>query len=208
MKIPADSRVLFIGDSITDCGRDRDNGSDLGRGYPLFVAGLYTAAHPNANVEFINRGRSGDRARDLRDRWAEDCVKVEPDVVSIMIGVNDTWRRYDEGQITSLPDYERNYREILCQTRDIVGAQLVLIEPFLLPVRSAQHEWRTDLDPRIAAVRRLALEFGTALVTADGALASAAAASSAEIWCADGVHPTPAGHALLAREWLAVVDAA
>jgi lysophospholipase L1-like esterase len=206
MTISPDSRVLFIGDSITDCGRDRDNDSDLGRGYPLLVAGQFTATHPNAGVEFLNRGNGGNRVCDLLDRWDRDCLKLEPDVVSIMIGINDTWRAFDKNDPTSTVDYERDYREILRQTRETVGAAIVLIEPYLIPVRDDQHGWRADLDPRIGVVRRLAAEFGAALVAADGAFAQAAASSRPEVWCADGVHATAAGHTLLAREWLAAVD--
>jgi lysophospholipase L1-like esterase len=205
MTITPDSRVLFIGDSITDCGRDRDNDRDLGRGYPLLIAGHFTADHPNDGVEFLNRGNSGNRVPDLLARWEDDCLKLEPDVVSIMIGINDTWRRFDKNDPTSTADYERDYREILRRTQESLAAQLVLIEPYLIPVRADQHEWRADLDPRIGVVRRLAAEFGALLVAADGAMASAAAASGPEIWCADGVHATPAGHTLLAREWLATV---
>lgn len=202
------ARVLFTGDSITEGGRNASDDGDLGSGYPLLVASQYGATHPNDRVEFLNRGVGGNRVRDLRARWDADCLSLEPGVVSIMVGINDTCRRYDSNDATPIADYERDYRHILRSTRDRLGAQLVLIEPYLLPVRPEQSWWREDLDPRISVVRQLAAEFGATLVPVDGLLARAAADSRPEVWCPDGVHPTPAGHALLARAWLAAVDPA
>jgi lysophospholipase L1-like esterase len=193
--------VLFIGDSITDCGRDRDDPDSLGTGYVARIAEWHALESPGAPARFINRGNSGNRAADLRRRWTTDCLELEPDVVSIMIGINDTWRRYDRGDPTSAEEFATDYREILTRTAEI-GARLVLVEPFLLPVRAEQWEWRADLDPKIAVVRRLAVEFRALFVATDGPMAQAGAASEPTDWVRDGVHPTAAGHALLARAWL------
>ncbi len=207
--IPPGGRVLFIGDSITDAGRDRLTGEDLGGGYAMQAAAWFTLGQPRAGIRFSNRGISGNRVRDLHARWAKDCLALAPDLVSVLIGVNDTWRRYDSGELTSTEEYERDYRDILAQTREHTTARLVLIEPFLLPVTDEQHLWREDLDPRIGVTRRLAHEFGALLVPADGLFAQAAAAGGdPRVWCDDGVHPTHAGHALLARAWLSTVGAA
>lgn len=193
--------VLFIGDSITDCGRERDDADSLGAGYVARVAEWHGLENPGAQVRFVNRGISGNRVADLRRRWSADCLELEPDVVSIMIGVNDTWRRYDRDDPTSAEDFAADYRDILGRTAEI-GARLILVEPFLLPVRAEQWEWRADLDPKIAVVRRLAGEYGASFVATDGPMAQAGSASAPTDWVRDGVHPTPAGHALLARAWL------
>lgn len=196
-------RVLFQGDSITDAGRDRDDDSSLGNGYVGLVAEKLTAADPGRRV--LNRGVSGDRVADLRARWQRDTLDLAPDLLSVMVGINDTWRRYDAGDVTTVEDYAQDYRVILGQARD-AGARLVLVEPFLVPVDDAQWAWREDLDPRIHAVRRLAEEFDAALLAADGLLNQAAReAGSAEAVARDGVHLTPAGHACLAAAWLELV---
>ncbi|WP_329237788.1 SGNH/GDSL hydrolase family protein [Streptomyces sp. NBC_00111] len=197
--------VLFQGDSITDVGRLVEPDSPLGNGYARLAADRLRSGRPDSGITFVNRGISGDGISDLRARWREDAIDLEPDVVSILIGVNDTWRRYDSGVVTSARAYEDGYRAILTQVRDELDAQLILIEPFLVPVRAEQWAWREDLDPRIQTVRRLSEEFDTALLAADGLLNQAArAAGGAEHIAGDGVHPTPLGHALLAEAWTAL----
>lgn len=198
--------VLFQGDSITDAGRLSDPGHPLGRGYARMAADLVRSARPESDITFINRGISGDRISDLRARWREDAVDLEPDVLSVLIGVNDTWCRYDSGEVTSLRSYEDDYRAILRQIRDGSDVRLILVEPFLVPVAAEQWAWREDLDPRIQAVRRLSEEFDAALLAADGLLNQAArGAGGAEHIAGDGVHPTPLGHAVLAEAWTALV---
>ncbi|MFJ8979443.1 SGNH/GDSL hydrolase family protein [Streptomyces sp. NPDC102282] len=197
--------VLFQGDSITDVGRLVEPDSPLGNGYARLAADRVRSARRDSGIRFVNRGISGDGISDLRARWREDAIDHEPDVVSILIGVNDTWRRYDSGVVTSTRAYEDDYRAILTQVRDELNAQLILIEPFLVPVRAEQWAWREDLDPRIQTVRRLSEEFDAALLAADGLLNQAArAAGGAEHIAGDGVHPTPLGHALLAEAWTAL----
>jgi lysophospholipase L1-like esterase len=147
----------------------------------------------------------GDTARRLRERWEADALALEPTVVSVLVGINDTWRRYDAGRATPVEAYEEDYRAVLDATRDRLGARLVLVEPFLVPVEEAQHAWREDLDPRIGVVRRLAAEYRATLVPADGLFAAACVRSEPAAWAHDGVHPTPAGHGLLAGAWLDAV---
>lgn len=192
-----DDRVLLTGDSITDWGRDRSDPTSLGHGYAGIVAALAGARRPDLGLTFFNRGVGGDTSGMLRARWDADAAGLAPTVVSILVGVNDTWRRYDAGTPTSTDEYEDNLRAIVA-TVD----RLVLVEPFLLPVTADQHAWREDLDPRIAVVRRVAAEHRAVLVPADGLFAAAAVRTAPEEWAFDGVHPTPAGHGLLAEAWL------
>lgn len=197
--------VLFIGDSITDAGRDRNDPADLGRGYAHLTAALLGASRPDLGLSFLNRGIGGDTSSMVLARWSADAIDLGPTVVSIMVGINDTWRRFDSGSATSTASYELSLRAMLSSARDDLGARLVLIEPFLLPVTEAQWDWRDDLDPRIAVVRRLAGEFEATLVPADGLLSAVAARDGAAIWAPDGVHPSLAGHALLAKAWIKAV---
>ncbi|NLJ73914.1 MAG: SGNH/GDSL hydrolase family protein [Firmicutes bacterium] len=198
--------VLFQGDSVTDWGRDYDNAESLGYGYPFLTANWFSALHPEKNVRFVNRGVSGNRVRDLEKRWKADCLDLKPHVVSIMIGINDCWRRYDQNDPTSVESFEAGYTNILAQTREHLDAEIVLIEPFLLPVLPGQEEWREDLDPKIQVVRKLAREFETALIPMDGLFGQAMTKREPSYWAADGVHPTDPGHALIAQAWLKTVS--
>jgi len=199
--------VLFQGDSITDAGRSREDDSQLGGGYAMMVASWFSAMYPGKNVRFLNRGISGNRVRDLKARWKEDCLDLKPSWVSIFIGINDTWRRYDSNDPTSAEDYEAAYRNILKQITTHLDARIIMLEPFVLPVPDDRKAWRIDLDPKIDAARRLAREFGVIYVPLDGIFAAAATQREPAFWAGDGVHPSPAGHALITQSWLKAVRA-
>lgn len=194
--------ILFQGDSITDCGRNRETGIDLGRGYPLILAAQLGHLYPEKLLRFHNRGKGGDRVPDLQARWQQDCLDLKPTIVSIYIGINDTWRRYDRNDPTSVDAFASGYHALLTQTKQSLDAKLVLVEPFVLPVPEDRKAWREDLDPKINAVRELANEFGALLVPLDGLFAQASMRAPAAYWAPDGVHPSPAGHALIADAWL------
>ncbi|MDA3963690.1 MAG: SGNH/GDSL hydrolase family protein [Planctomycetota bacterium] len=200
---PGDT-ILFQGDSITDCGRSRNNDLDLGAGYAAGCAARVTAAFPDASLRFRNRGISGDRVTDLPNRWQTDCLALKPTWCSILIGINDCWRRYDRNNPTDVATYANSYKTILEQCRT-AGIKLILCEPFLLPVPEDRRAWREDLDPKIHAVRQLAVDFDAIYVPFDGVFAAAATRRPAADWANDGVHPSPAGHALMADAWLRAV---
>lgn len=203
LDIPTGATVLFQGDSITDAGRVRTEPDDLGAGYPLLVASWYSAAFPERGARFLNRGVGGDQVADLQERWERDCLALRPDVLSILIGINETWRAFDPGDPTPAPLFERRYRDLLTRTRAALPeTRIALMEPFVLPFPLDREAWRVDLDPKIQAVRRLARDFGCALVSLDGLFAEAAARREPAFWALDGVHPTPAGHGLIGRAWL------
>lgn len=205
--IAPNSTVLFQGDSITDCGRSREDDSYPGLGYVYQIAAEFGRRYPRHNVRFLNRGVSGDRVVNLEQRWDADCLALKPDWVSIYIGVNDTWRRYDSNDPTSAEAYYEGYRRLILRTRESLDAGLVLIEPFLLPTPNIQPHWREDLDPKIHAVRALAREFSALYIPLDGLFAAASTQTDSAYWAPDGVHPSPAGHALIAQAWLSAVHA-
>ncbi|HET7578900.1 MAG TPA: SGNH/GDSL hydrolase family protein [Bacillales bacterium] len=204
-KIEKDAVVLFQGDSITDAGRNYEDKVNLGAGYAMMAAAWFSALHPEKNVTFLNRGISGNRVKDLRARWEEDCLNLRPDWVSILIGINDCWRRYDSNDPTSVESFESDYRVILEQVQQELGSRLILCEPFVLPHPSDREEWREDLDPKIAVVRKLAREFDAIYVPFDGIFAQAATRRYPSFWAEDGVHPSAAGHALMAQHWLKAI---
>jgi acyl-CoA thioesterase-1 len=198
--------VLFQGDSITDCGRDRENQSSLGNGYAMMASSFYCASHPDKNIKFINKGISGNRVRDLKARWQEDCLSLKPDVISIFIGINDCWRRYDRNDPTTAEEFEKDYRIILNQIKENLNSQIILIEPFVLPYPEDRIKWREDLDPKINVVRKLAREFKTRFIPMDGIFAQACTHKEPSYWSEDGVHPTSPGHALIAKAWLQTLE--
>ncbi|MFF1868456.1 GDSL-type esterase/lipase family protein [Kitasatospora herbaricolor] len=211
------STVMFTGDSITDCRR-RESEDALGHGYPLRVAGEWGLRHPDRPVTWLNTANAGDKVMDLEARWQTDVLDARPEVLSILVGVNDVaWHTFDpEGYVIPAERFEAGYDRLLAPLAE-AGTQLILIEPFLLPIRGTaeagpslvgeeeRRAWRTDLDPKIQVVRRLARRYDAQLLTADGMFAELTASAEPEHWSADGVHPAPAGHAALAAAWLRLV---
>lgn len=197
-------RILFQGDSITDCGRRQDE-RGLGDGYVSLVAAGLLGRFARKDITIMNRGISGNRARDLRARWEQDCLELKPDIVSVLIGINDTWRRYDSDDPTAAEAFREDYTNILEATRETLGVPTVLCEPFLLPFPGDRVVWREDLDPKIAIVRDLARTLATVLVPLDGIFAAASVERECSHWTRDGVHPTAAGHGLISENWMRCV---
>lgn len=196
--------VLFQGDSVTDVGWRDDQETGLGWGYPRVIATRLRALYPEKNIQVVNRGISGNRVCDLKNRWTADCVDIKPTVVSILIGVNDTWRAFDHNDPTSLESYRSDYRDILARVRDEIGARVILIDPFSLPTVPEHHSkaWRADLCPRIDAVRELARAFHALYIPLDALLNTASLTLGCATLSRDGVHPTETGHTLIAEYWL------
>ncbi|HEX4058747.1 MAG TPA: SGNH/GDSL hydrolase family protein [Galbitalea sp.] len=194
-RVPGAARpILFIGDSITDSGRLDDPPYYLGDGYVRMIAQRL----PDGRV--INVGISGNRVVDLRDRWSIDVVSQFPDVLSVYVGINDTWRRYDENNATTAANFERDYRACLSELGGAV--LLVLMEPFVVPVFPEQEHWHEDLDPKRAVVAKLAAEFEARFVPLQSLMSAAAEEHGAAAIAQDGVHPTELGHRIIADAWL------
>jgi acyl-CoA thioesterase I len=204
MLLQPNDHVLFYGDSITDCGRNSGVNGGLGAGYAALVAAQLSARFPEWNLKFSNKGISGNRVYDLEKRLESDVLPLQPNLVSILIGINDTWRRYDSGTVSPIDEFQESYRRIL-QTLEKSGARILICEPFLLPIPDDRRAWREDLDPRITACRELSREFGTYYLPLDGLFAQAAARTTLEYWLPDGVHPSLAGHGFIAQKWIEAV---
>lgn len=210
MKIKENDKILFIGDSITDSGRNRFDSEDLGYGYPLLIASNLQVSFPNKKLKFLNRGIGGDKLIDLKNRWEEDCLNLNPDVVSILIGINDTWTNFSNGvKITreELIQFEADYRFLLKSLFQRTDARVVLMEPFVLPYPKDRMEWREDLDPRIHIIRKMAREYQTDLIPLDGILNAEGIKNGFKHYTGeDGVHATIAGHGIIAQSWLNNVE--
>ncbi|MCZ4098547.1 SGNH/GDSL hydrolase family protein [Streptomyces sp. So13.3] len=206
MHIKDDDTLLFIGDSITDAGRDRADPASLGQGYVREIARtLRERAHDGPGPRIINRGINGHRVYDLASRWSTDVIDHRPTVVTVKIGINDTWRRYDRNLPSPVDEFEACLDRLLADTASKLSAQLVVITPFLLPVGPDQERWFEDLSPRTDAVLRAAVNNGAQVVRADLVLPRAAQDREPAELAPDGVHPTPLGHRLIADAWLAEV---
>ena len=206
-------RILFQGDSITDAGRDRTvTGANqlhgLGRGYALMAGATLLADAPDAGYEVLNRGVSGDRVLELTERWQADCLALEPTVVSLLVGVNDTGHAAltDSERHVPLPAYEKAYRDLLEALPAHV--RLVLGEPFAIKAGPVTDGWIADVRKRAALVREIAREYDAVLVPYQQMFDDALKLAGPEHWMPDGFHPSPAGHMLMARTWLACVQVA
>jgi acyl-CoA thioesterase I len=188
---------LFQGDSITDANRDRSNPSHLGYGY----VPLIQEAMPHATV--INRGISGDRTIELLDRWQPDCLALQPDFVSIFVGINDVWHKYKWNKPMTLGLFEANYRELLeTIKRANPDIKLLLISPFVFPMGDYDPIWRPDLNAEIAIIDKLALAYGAIHIPLEQIMFEAAKTTPMNELAGDGIHPSPLGHRLIANEIL------
>ena len=129
-------------------------------------------------------------------------MALKPTLVSILIGINDTWRRYDSGVISPPHEFKKSYHGILTTLRERTSARILICEPFLLPIPDDRKNWREDLDPRIGVCRELAREFNTLYLPLDGLFAAASTRAPLAYWLPDGVHPSLAGHAFIAEQWI------
>ena len=189
---------VFIGDSVTDCGREIE--PPFGDGYVREIS-----RSGFLKGEIINVGTSGHRLVDLEKRWQADVLDRNPTLVSIAIGINDTWRRYDDNDVTTIEDFRERYNRLLTTTKAACNPQFVLCEPFLLAVNDEMNTWREDLDPKIAVVHEMAALFNAILVPFDSQLNTLAQTMPMIELAEDGIHPTVFGHQELARIWTSCV---
>jgi lysophospholipase L1-like esterase len=199
------ARVLFQGDSITDGnrGRSMDPNHILGHGYVFILAAKYGAAFPYKNWTFLNRGVSGDTVNDLSFRWHGDTIVLKPDYLSILIGVNDNAH-------IKVDTYERVYDRLLNDVEEAnPNIQLILCEPFGLPVGPKKQDWATwyaGIQERQKVVARLAAKHHAILVPFQRAFDEACKRAAPDYWIWDGVHPTYAGHQIMADIWMKTVQ--
>jgi lysophospholipase L1-like esterase len=210
--IGKDDVVLIQGDSITDAGRDKkreDNANDvraLGSGYALFIAAPLLGEPTNAGLKVYNRGISGNKVFQLAERWDKDCLALKPNVLSILIGVNDIWHTLDGKYNGTVEVYEKDYRALLTRTQQALPAiRLVICEPFVLRTGAVTDRWFPEFDGYRAAARRVATDFHAVFVPFQAMFDEAVKNAAPSYWAGDGVHPTIAGAGLMARTWLDVV---
>ena len=200
-------KILFQGDSITDVGRNTNNGSliSIGQGYPCLITARLGADEPG-KYEFVNRGISGNRIVDVYARIKADCWNLEPDLLSVLIGVNDVWHEFGGRNGVEANRFYNVYRMLVSDTQErLPGIRMILMEPFVLKASATEGAWdlfRSETEKRAEAVKRIAEECGVTFLPLQEMFDRAAEIAPASYWLGDGVHPTPAGHQLIADTWI------
>ncbi|MDR2202034.1 MAG: SGNH/GDSL hydrolase family protein [Clostridiales bacterium] len=204
MELKKGDVILFNGDSITDCGRDKNDFHSVS-GYNKIVAAALAAFCPEKQIEVFNRGVNGDRTRELLARIKNEVAEVKPTVISLLIGVNNVWRGFGENSETPAAAFQKEYRAVLDICKKAAD-RIVIIEPFIIPSTPDAVGVRPQLDIASTVIRALAAEYKTEFIPADGIFAELAVKNGAALYSPDGVHLTDAGNVVLAREWLKRVD--
>ena len=204
-------RILFQGDSITDCGRDREDFYGMGDGYPHLVRASLGADYPN-EFEFVNRGISGNRIVDLYARIKQDFINLKPDYASIYIGVNDTWHEIDGNNGVETEKFEKIYIMLIDEILAACpGIKLMIISPYVIegPATCSTDEapdrferFKNDVAQKAAVAKRMAEKYGLPLVELQPAFDDACTKAASVHWAGDGVHPTLFGHEIIKRLWI------
>jgi len=203
IELKTNDTIVFIGDSITDADRREAAYRPLGYGYVHFVANWLLAKYPEFNLNIINTGISGDTIRDLNARWEEDCLDREPDVLSVLIGINDVWRQHTErlDEAVFLEEYELTYKRLLSQVKEKCDSQLVLMEPFMF-CDDAENPAYDSLRAFINAVDDLAKKFNAVLVPLQELIDKKIKTVPSCKWSDDTVHPYLWAHSWISQRWL------
>ena len=205
--------ILFQGDSITDAGRDKEKelpnvARSFGLGYAFLASSALLNALPGKNLTMYNRGISGNKVYQLAERWQKDCLDLKPDVLSILIGVNDYWHKRNGKYDGTVEVYENDYRKLLQETKaKLPNVKLVICEPFYVVNTSAVDEtWAVPMKEYQAAAKKIAKEFNALWVPFQKVFDEAVKHAPATYWTGDGVHPAMPGAQLMAEAWLRVVE--
>lgn len=202
--------ILFQGDSITDCGRDRKSNvynkqEQLGAGYVLFTAASILKKYAAEQPKIFNRGISGNKVFEMKNRWTTDTLDLKPNILSILIGVNDHWHTLDGHYNGTVETYIDDYRSLLEQTKtELPSVKLIICEPFVLKGGTAINEsnWFPAFDKYRESAKKLANEFNAIFVPFQSAFDEALKLAPAEYWAIDGVHPDLPGRQLMAEVWM------
>ncbi|HET6384450.1 MAG TPA: SGNH/GDSL hydrolase family protein [Armatimonadota bacterium] len=212
MKINKHSKLVMIGDSITDAGRAQPSGEGLfdalGRGYVAQIDALLGAVYPDLGIRIINQGTSGNTVRDLKARWQRDVLDREPDWLSVMIGINDVWRQFDSPRQTEthvlIDEYESTLDDLIGRTAPALDG-LVLLTPFYIE-SNERDAMRVRMDRYGGVVKSLARRYDSILVDTQAAFDQALATYYPASLAWDRVHPSQTGHMILARAFLKAID--
>ncbi len=210
MRLQKNTKLVMIGDSITDAGRTPagEGFNAIGNGYVAQIDALLNTLYPDLSIHIINKGTSGNTVRDLKARWQADVLDLKPDWVSLMIGINDVWRQFDEPLIPEthvyLEEYESTLRELVQQTKPLVKG-LVLMTPYYIESNTAD-AMRAQMDIYGATMKTIATEYATLFVDTQAAFDKILQYRYSGTLAPDRVHPGQAGHMVIARAFLNALD--
>lgn len=201
--------ILFQGDSITDAGRSKDryypnDASGMGHGYVYQIVSQLLGQYPGKEYHCYNRGISGNKVFQLANRWEDDCLQLSPDVLSILIGVNDFWHTLTGGYKGTVETYETDFRKLLDRTKDALpDVRLIIGEPFAVKGGSAiNDDWYPTIHHYREAAARVAKDYQATFIPYHSIFEKALETAPVSYWCPDGVHPSIAGGHLMARAWM------
>ncbi len=212
IKLGKDNIILFQGDSITDAGRNKqnegyNNPSSLGSGYAFLAAAAMLEKYPSLNLKIYNRGISGNKVFQLADRWDKDCLELKPDILSILIGVNDIWHTLNGNYSGTLEKYRNDYIALIERTKAALpSVKLIICEPFAIPgVKAVDDRWYPEFYGYQRAAKEIAERFDAVFVPFQKVFDEGIKRAQASYWTGDGVHPSLAGAQLMAKAWLDIV---
>ena len=202
--------ILFQGDSITDAGRNRreeavpNSPATFGSGYALFTAASILANNPDKDLNLYNRGISGHKVFQLAERWEKDCIELKPNILSILIGVNDFWHTQTGGYEGTIKTYAADFQSLIAQTKTALPKiKIVILEPFIIHGGTAlDHTWENSFAPYRDAAKKVAKDNSLIFVPLQSVFNEALKRAPADYWGKDGVHPSMAGAQLMAQAWL------
>jgi lysophospholipase L1-like esterase len=204
--------ILFQGDSITDSGRDKDDQgfntvANLGYGYPLLAGASMLNKYADLNLKIYNKGISGNKVFQLAERWDKDCLEIKPDVLSILIGVNDFWHKIEGNYNGTVEIYKNDYTALIERTLKVLPAvKLVICEPFAVNgIKAVNDKWYPEFYGYQKAAKEIASKFKASFVPYQSIFDEAQKKAPGSYWTGDGVHPTLAGAQLMAKAWLKAI---
>ncbi|MEX2592694.1 MAG: SGNH/GDSL hydrolase family protein [Anditalea sp.] len=212
IRLSSGDKILFQGDSITDAGRNKEkttfnNPNDLGNGYAFLAAAELLHNHADKNLQIYNKGISGNKVFELAERWKNDCLAIQPEVLSILIGVNDYWHKHNGKYNGTVEVYKKDLMALLDRTKQqLPNLKLVIGEPFAVKgVKAVDDSWYPEFDAYRDAAKEVAKAFDAVFVPFQSIFDKAEKSAPGSYWTTDGVHPTMAGSELMAQAWLKAV---
>ncbi|NLJ43325.1 MAG: SGNH/GDSL hydrolase family protein [Bacteroidales bacterium] len=212
IKLLKDQVILFQGDSITDSGRNKEDSGfnssrNLGSGYPLLAGAALLNKYAELNLKIYNKGISGNKVFQLAERWDKDCLELKPDVLSILIGVNDIWHKLNGNYDGTVEIYRRDYIALLERTlKALPNVKLIICEPFAVKgVKAVDDKWYPEFYDYQKAAKDIANQFGAVFIPYQKIYDEAQKKAPGAYWTGDGVHPTLAGAQLMAKAWMKAI---
>jgi lysophospholipase L1-like esterase len=212
IQLSKDNVILFQGDSITDAGRNKEdmsfnNARNLGSGYAMLAAANLLEEFARLNPKIYNKGISGNKVYQLAERWDKDCIELKPDILSILIGVNDFWHKLNGTYNGTVEIYRNDFTALLERTKKALpNVKLVICEPFAIPgVKAVDQKWFPDFYGYQKAAREISDKFGAAFIPFQKVYDEAIKKAPGSYWTGDGVHASLAGAQLMAEAWTEII---